>query len=104
MIWGMLFQPSVLFAASGALAIQLIILSELRNVPRAQRPDFGDWLYWLPFLLNPAAGILLVLAHTVGQGEIAPLLSLNIGASAPLILRSMAEVNPFDAPDVEEDA
>ncbi|MBF5040425.1 hypothetical protein INP77_13070 [Methylophilus sp. 13] len=92
----LLVHPSVLFAFFGAFAMQLLSLMEIRNIPKTQRPDFKDLFYWLPFIVAPLLGAGLALAYVFPSDVLKPLVAINIGVSAPLILRSMANINPLD--------
>lgn len=85
----------VFFAIFGALAIKLLELVELHKVPKLERPDFKDWLYWLPFGVMPIIGGGLAFMYTSSNIALQPVLAVNVGVSAPLILRAMAECNPF---------
>ena len=96
MNWSLLLNESVIFALFGGLAIQLLSLLELRKVPKPERPDFKDFFYWLPFLVGPILGGGLALAYIYPAGTLEPIVAINVGVSAPLILRSMAAINPFD--------
>jgi len=105
MNWDILTQPAVLFAVFGAVAMQLLSLMELRNIPKSERPDFKDFFYWLPFIVSPLIGGGLALAYIYPADALEPLVAINVGVSAPLILRSMANINPFDKPiDPGDDA
>jgi hypothetical protein len=97
--------------ADGATAAQLLLIAvvggtivrgaellELRNTPRNQRPDSRDPWYWYPFLFHPGAGFFLVWVYLLEATPLTPLLALNIGASAPLIARALAEANPLQSP------
>ncbi len=90
-----LLQPTVYFAIFGAAAIKLLELAELRTVPKAERPDFSDLLYWLPFAVSPAIGGGLAYVYLMSKIAMEPILAVNVGISAPLILRAMAQINPF---------
>ena len=96
MSWAELFQPPVLFALFGGLAIQVLGVLELQNIPKIQRTDLRDPIYWLSFVLMPFLGGGLVLAYIYPNSPMEPLLAVNIGVSAPLILRAMAKVVPKD--------
>ncbi len=89
------FEP-VGFAAFGALAMQLLTLMEIKNIPKTQRPDLKDFFYWFPFIVSPILGGFLAFAYSYPNDPLKPLVAVNIGVSAPLILRSMANINPFD--------
>lgn len=94
----LLTQPAVLFAAFGAIGMQLLSLMEMRNIPKAERPDFKDIFYWFPFIVSPLIGGGLALAYIYPADVLKPLVAINVGVSAPLILRSMANINPFEKP------
>ncbi|MEO9385869.1 hypothetical protein [Chromobacterium phragmitis] len=92
---GTILTQPVLFAIFGALAVKLLELAELNKVPKPERPDFKDWLYWFPFAVMPFLGGGLALMYTSSNISLQPVLAVNVGVSAPLILRAMAEFNPF---------
>ena len=85
---------AVSFAAFGGLCINLFSLLELRWVPKAKRPDLTDLFYWAPFVAWPAVAAVLAFAYVSSGIELTPIVSINVGASAPLILRSMAQATP----------
>jgi len=101
MNWPLLFHDSVIFAAFGAFAIQLLSLIELKNVKKTERPDFKDILYWLPFIVSPILAGGIVLAYIYPTDTLSPLASINIGVSWPLILRSIAKNNPVDSGGID---
>jgi hypothetical protein len=90
-----LFQLPIYCAFFGALAIKLLELAELQHVAKVERPDFSDIIYWLPYLIMPLLGGGLAYVYIVSGVKLQPILAANIGVSAPLILRTWAEVNPL---------
>jgi len=84
----------VTLGAIGGLLIQLLSLAELAKVPKSRRPDFKDFIYWLPYLINPFFGGILTYAYFDGQDHVNKLLAIHVGASAPLIIRSMISTIP----------
>lgn len=96
-----ILQPSVTFAFCGALAIKLLELTELHHVPKASRPDYTDVAYWLPFFILPFLGGGLAYAYVMSDVELKPMLAVNIGVSAPLILRAMAQINPLQSKSID---
>ena len=94
-------DPAVWFALGGAFATKLLELAELHKIPKLQRPDFKDWLYWLPFLVMPLLGGGLAQVYVSSSTALSPLLAVNVGVSAPLILRAMAQVNPLSSQVVQ---
>lgn len=88
------FQSSVLFAGGGALAVELLKLAEVRNIPKHERPDLKEILYWAPFLILPLLGACLAYVYIMSDLVLKPILAVNIGISAPLIIRTMASSVP----------
>lgn len=85
---------AVILGAIGGLLIQLLSLAELYRIPKSRRPDFKDFIYWLPYLINPFFGGILAYAYFDGQEHVNKLLAIHVGASAPLIIRSMISTLP----------
>ena len=84
-----------LFAVFGGLAINVLRLFELVNVPRSRWPDtFRDPLYALQFLALPILGGVLAYAYEASGMTLSPILAINVGASAPAILKSFGSVTP----------
>jgi hypothetical protein len=96
-----LFQPTVYFAIFGAIGIKLVELAELRSVPKASRPDFGDLLYWLPFLVSPIIGGGLAYMYIMSKINLEPVIAVNVGVSGPLILRAMAQLIPIQPKPID---
>lgn len=89
-------DQSVIYAFFGALGVKLLEVAELHKIPNLERPDLKDWLYWVPFLIMPLLGAGLAQAYISSNNELSPILAINIGVSAPLILRAMAQANPLE--------
>lgn len=78
----------------GALA-EVGVLFKLRQVAPKQRPEWiKSWFYWLITILMCLAGGVLVVAYLKSGVTIIPILAINIGASAPLILGSLGRQVP----------
>src|SRR5690349_613964 len=91
----MAIDDQVIFAALGALAGQVLGLLELKNITPANRPNLLDFWYWFPFIAAPLLGGGLAFAYSESGVDLKPLVAINVGIAAPLILRSMAELkNP----------
>lgn len=80
---------------AGAFAIKLLELAELHKLPAVERPDLRDWVYWLPFLILPLLGGGLAFAYVSSNTSLSPILALNVGVSAPLLFRAMAQAAPI---------
>jgi hypothetical protein len=91
------FSVSVILAAIGGASVNLLNLMELQNVPKERRPDFKDWLYWLPYLIWPLLGGVVAFMYQQADAPLTKTVAFHVGASAPLIIRSMANVIPAPA-------
>jgi hypothetical protein len=84
-----------LFAVFGGFAVNFLRLFEIAKLPKSERPEtFSDWLYVLQFFGMPLIGGVLALAYSMSGTALTPILAVNIGASAPLILKTFASVLP----------
>lgn len=93
-------QP-VWFAVFGAFSIKLLEIAELYKLPKIERSDLKDWLYWVPFIILPAIGGGLAQMYVSSNTILSPMLAVNVGVSAPLILRALAQVNPLEANSIQ---
>jgi hypothetical protein len=84
----------VFCAFFGALAVKLIEFTELSKLPKAKRPDITDLVYWLPFIILPLIGGGLAFIYIISGQTLSPILALNVGISAPLTIRTVAQVLP----------
>lgn len=84
----------ILFAAFGGVAIQLLNLAEVHKLPPDDRPNFKDPLYWLAYLIAAAVAVLVAWAYVASGFELKGFLAIHIGASSPLLLRTMATLLP----------
>ncbi|MCD9500713.1 hypothetical protein GLP37_00710 [Photobacterium phosphoreum] len=89
-------DAAIYYAFFGAFSIKLLELAELHKVPKVERPDLKDWVYWIPFIVLPFIGAGLAHVHISSNTELSAMLAVNIGVSAPLILRAFAQVNPLE--------
>lgn len=87
----------VVLAAIGGLAVNLLNLLELQQVPKERRPDFADWLYWFPFLMWPIIGGVVGFLYNDLASPLSKLAAFHLGVSSPLILRSLASAIPAQA-------
>jgi hypothetical protein len=85
---------NLLLAFVGGFAINILHLMEYSRRPKTERPDFKDWLFWLPYPTWPLLGAILAFAYQQSGVQLSPILALNVGLSAPLIFRAMIEANP----------
>ncbi len=84
----------ILIAAGGGFALQLLNLLELSQLKKKDRPDFKDWVYYIPYIVNPIIGAFITFVYLQANTTLNPVLALHIGASAPVFLRTMASTFP----------
>src|SRR2546423_833307 len=80
---------TVLFALFGAVAVQLLDVAEYRRLPEDVRPQLRDPFYWAQLAVYPLLGAGLAFAYVRGGQPPTPILAIQIGASAPLLIRAM---------------
>jgi len=84
-----------LFGTLGGLLINVVKLAELSALPRIERPPtFSDPLWVFQFFALPLVGGVLAWIYEADGTALKPLLAMNIGVSAPLILRTLANTVP----------
>ncbi|HBN8672856.1 TPA: hypothetical protein L3743_006038 [Pseudomonas aeruginosa] len=84
----------VVYGAVGGFMVIVLNLLEVASIPKLERPDFKDWLYWLPYLFWPLTGGFLVHLYVESKMTVMPLVAFNLGLSAPLTLKAMAQAFP----------
>jgi len=83
------------FGTLGGLLISVVRLAELAALPRIERPPtFSDPLWVFKFVALPIVGGILAFVYQADGVSLKPLLALNIGISAPLILNTLAAAVP----------
>jgi hypothetical protein len=82
----------------GGLLGELLHWFGIRHQLHRGVPDWSkSWLYWTVTILMAVAGGLLVLAYVGTGATLNPLLAINLGISAPLLLKTLsAQVPPID--------
>jgi len=84
----------ILFGLFGSILGDLLFLTKLRQMPKEQRPKFGDITFYLPIIVNAIIGFGFVMAYYYTIEELTPILAIHIGASSPLIARTMLTIKP----------
>lgn len=98
----MAFTPELAaftFATLGGIAINLVRWLEYANVPKQQRPvTFSDPLYVAQFTILPILGGFVAVVYVMSGTMLSPILAINVGVSAPLILKTMGAAVPSKVP------
>jgi hypothetical protein len=85
----------VALAFMGGFLGEVFSLIELGNLPKKNRPEtFGDPLFRLKFFVVPIAGAFLGFVYQLSNFNLAPFVAVNIGASAPLIFKTIMNAAP----------
>ena len=72
---------------------------EISRTPHIERPtDFGEKPYWIDFFGRALIGGMLAWVYWYSGEPFSPFLAMNIGMSAPLILKAMAKAAALDVP------
>lgn len=87
----------VILAALGSFVANLLNLLELPHIPKERRPDLRDPLYWVAFVVWPILGGIVGYLYNDTASPLGKLVAFHLGISAPLILKTMANVLPTQA-------
>jgi len=85
----------VLIPSIAGFAAQLLSLLEIVKLEPARRPNFRDWVYWLPYIIAPViGGFAGYLSFHDNTATFTTLLGFQVGIAAPLTLKGFANVIP----------
>lgn len=84
-------MENYIFGALGGFAANLVSLMEIKNPNKKILMELG---FWIKFFGLPILGLIVVAAYNGSNVKLTPILSLHIGASAPLIIKSVSSVIP----------
>jgi hypothetical protein len=80
---------------AGGVAAELVQWFGLRFSLHQKLPDWSkSWLYWIVTLLMAVSGGGLVYLYALSGTALSPILALNVGASAPLLLGKLVQQTP----------
>ncbi len=79
----------------GGMAVNVLRLTEIGQLRKVDRPQtFSDWMYCVQFVFLPLLGGFIAHAYNSSGSPLTPILAINVGASAPAILKTMAGAIP----------
>jgi len=88
-----------LLGFGGGLAAELVQWFGLRFTLYREIPDWSkSWFYWVITILMALAGGGLACIYFLSGTKLTPILALNIGASAPLLLGKLVQQAPTGEP------
>lgn len=91
----------IVLAVVGGFFVNILQLMEYANRPKLERPDFKDGLFYVPYVAWPTISGVLAYAYIESGVVLSPIIGLNVGLSAPLLIRAMTEANPFKASTID---
>lgn len=89
----MITEP-VIITTLGGLAVQLLNIVEGLNAPKDRRPDFSSFSYYIGVIVNVLLSAILGYVYFDEEDHFNKVVYFHIGASAPLILRTLATTLP----------
>jgi hypothetical protein len=96
-VHGLDILDAFLLGLVGGLVPEFVTAYRLRKEP--QMPQwFKRWNYWVPTFLMILAGGGLAALYTDSGTKLGPILAVNIGATAPLILGTISATAPTLSP------
>jgi len=97
-------METFLWGAFGGLAAEVASVFALRHRLPAEAPHFlTSWLYYILALCMTAIGGAVAVAYQRSGSSLNPLLAMQIGASAPLLIRKLSE-SVVETPKVSKGA
>jgi hypothetical protein len=91
---------SIIIGFFGGLTLNILNLLELQNVPPQNRPNFKDLFYWLPYIIWPLLGGLLVYLYESSGTQLNSLIAFQVGLTAPLIIKALISAVPKQIPTI----
>lgn len=84
-------QEYIWLPALAGLMVQLLNLLEAARLDASRAPDFASFTYWIPYIIAPILGGFAGYCTFHNSGaDYTTLMAAQVGASAPLFIRSLA--------------
>lgn len=89
-------QHAALFGLIGGLGAEIAGLYNLRKLAPSQYPHYikSFWRYWVPTFLMCLMGAVFAVGYVMDGTNLGTILTLNVGASAPLLIGTMTKQTP----------
>ena len=86
----------VLFGLGGGISAEVLKWFRIREELHTGIPDYAkEWPYWfVTSIMIVMGGGLAFAYHVSSEVRLSPILAINVGASAPLILSALAAQSP----------
>lgn len=90
-----MFSQEFWYGIVGGFLAELFSLWKLRHELKKSLPSYlRSWFYWLMTGLMICSGGIVALVYAKSGVSLSPLLAVNVGASAPLIIGSLTAASP----------
>lgn len=87
--------PEIYYGVVGGFLAELFGLWKLRHELKESLPPYlKSWFYWIMTVLMIGSGGIMALVYVKSGVALSPILALNVGASAPLIIGSLTASPP----------
>lgn len=87
---------AICLAVAGSACVQLLKLIDLSKIPEDERPNFKDVTYYFQYIIFPIISGVMGYAYFDESEHINRMLAIQIGASSPLLFKSLTNVIPTD--------
>lgn len=88
-------QEYILIPSIAGLVAQLLNLLEIVKLDASRRPNFKDWIYWLPYIIAPVlGGFAGYFSFHDNISSFTTMLGVQVGIAAPLTLKGLANIAP----------
>lgn len=91
-----IFTEPVILSGLGGLSYPLLSMVEGLTLKNSKRPTYKDLAFYISIIINVFFALLIGYAYFDNKTLDNKLLAIHIGVSAPLILRTMANIIPSD--------
>lgn len=88
-------EKYILIPAMAGLIAQVLNLFDALRADPSRRPNFKDWVYWLPYFLGPILGACAgYYSFNDNPNSFTTALGVQVGIAAPLLLKGLASAAP----------
>lgn len=90
-----MLQPEFFYGVVGGFLAELFALWKLRHQLKGDLPPYlRSFFYWLMTVLMITSGGIVTIVYCKSGVTLSPLVAVNVGASAPLIIGSLTASPP----------
>lgn len=89
-------QDYIWVPAMAGFIAQLLSLLEVSKLEPSRRPDFRNWMYWLPYIIAPLLGAFagFYTFHDSTPAAFSTIQGVQVGIGAPLLIKGLVSSIP----------